>query len=70
MSSEQTSLLSCAPPQVSEMYSFVVSVLESEVGGIVTKKHKDWTKLCQMKAQYFMAVAYVSGGCSLCEWRL
>ena len=52
------------------MYSFVVSVLESEVGGIVTKKHKDWTKLCQMKAQYFMAVAYVSGSCSLCEWRL
>ncbi len=44
------------------MYSFVVTVLESEVGGIVTKKHKDWTKLCQMKGQYYMAAAYVSEG--------
>ena len=44
------------------MYSFAVTVLESEVGGIVTKKHKDWTKLCQMKAQYYMATAYVREG--------
>ena len=59
----------CLPSQVSEMYSFVVSVLESEVGSIITKKHKDWAKLCQMKGQYYMAAAYVSGGRSLCEWK-
>ena len=46
--------------QVSELYTHVLSVLDSDVGAPVVKKHKDWYRMSQGKAQFYLAVAHVS----------
>ena len=48
--------------QVAEYYQFVVLVLESNPP--VTKKHKDWMKLLQIKINYYSAIAHVRLTCT------
>ena len=49
----------CYIIQVAQYYQSVVTVLESNVGAPLVKKHKDWIKSLQMKCSYYTAIAHV-----------
>ena len=49
----------CYIIQVAQYYQSVVTVLESNVGAPLVKKHKDWIKSLQIKCAYYTAIAHV-----------